>query len=46
LQNSLKKGFLFFFSYTKSENRRAEQVLTNGVGTCGRREEGGKGVGK
>jgi hypothetical protein len=28
--------FLFLFSYTKSENRRAEQVLSRGIGT-GRR---------
>jgi hypothetical protein len=35
--------FLFF---TKSENRRAEQVLPGGVGTNGRREEMGKGHGR
>jgi hypothetical protein len=25
----------FFFSFTKSENRRAEQVLSGGVGNSG-----------
>jgi hypothetical protein len=35
----------FFFSFTKSENRRAEQVLPGkrGFGTDGRREEVEKG---
>jgi hypothetical protein len=38
----LKKEISFFFSFTKSDNRRAEKVLSEGVGTSGRREEVGK----
>jgi hypothetical protein len=34
----------FFFSYTNSENRRAEQGKLGGVGTSGRWEGVGKGV--
>jgi hypothetical protein len=37
--------FLLFFSYTKSENRRAEQVLPGEAGTGGSGEEGGNGEG-
>jgi hypothetical protein len=37
-----KMSFFFIFSYTKSENRRAEQVLPGGIGTSGRGEEVGK----
>jgi hypothetical protein len=44
LHSYLKKQHFFFF--TKSENRRAEQVLSGGVGTSGRREEVGKGCGR
>jgi hypothetical protein len=35
-----------FFSFTKSENRRMEQVLPGGLGTSGRVEEVGKGCGR
>jgi hypothetical protein len=35
-----------FFSFTKSENRRVEQVLPGVVGTIGRGEEVGKGHGR
>jgi hypothetical protein len=34
--------FFFSFSYTKSENRKVEQVLPGGIGTGGRGEEVGK----
>jgi hypothetical protein len=36
----------FIISLRKFKNRRVEQVLFNGVGTSGRREEVGKGCGK
>jgi hypothetical protein len=36
----------FFFSFTKLENRRAEQVLSREVGTSGRGLEVGKGWGR
>jgi hypothetical protein len=42
----LKQAKLSFFSFTKSENRRAEQVLPGEVGTSGRGEEAGKGCKK
>jgi hypothetical protein len=32
----INKQKLLFFSFTKSENRRAEQVLSGGVGTSGK----------
>jgi hypothetical protein len=35
----------FSFSFTKSENRRAEQVLLGGVGTDERGRKRGKGIG-
>jgi hypothetical protein len=35
----------FFSSFTKSENRRVEQVLSGGVGTSGRGRRWEKGVG-
>jgi hypothetical protein len=39
----LSKNVIFFsFSYIKSENRRAEQLLPGGVSTDGSREEVGK----
>jgi hypothetical protein len=39
----VKKNVIFFFFFTKSENRRAEQVLSGGLvsvegGGCGERE--------
>jgi hypothetical protein len=37
---------VFFFSFTKSENRRAEQVTSAWVGTSGREEKVGKGCGR
>jgi hypothetical protein len=43
-----KKNVLFsssFFNYTKSKNRRAEQVLPGGTGICRRGRKWGKGVG-
>jgi hypothetical protein len=38
----LNKQKCHFFSFTKSENRRAEQVLPGRVGTSGRRGGGGE----
>jgi hypothetical protein len=35
----------YMYIFTKSENRRAEQVLCGGVGTSKREIRGGKGVG-
>jgi hypothetical protein len=34
----------FFFSFTKSENRRVEQVLPGGIGATGRGAGGGERV--
>jgi hypothetical protein len=31
-----KQKYLLFFSFTKSDNRRAEQILPGGVGTTRR----------
>jgi hypothetical protein len=46
LNNYLKQTKLsFFFSFTKLENRRVEKALSGGVGTSGRGENVGKGVG-
>jgi hypothetical protein len=36
----------FFFSFTNSENRRAEQVLLGRVGTSGKGQKVGKGSGR
>jgi hypothetical protein len=37
---------VFFFPFTKSENRREEQVLPGGIGTSEREKEMGKGCGR
>jgi hypothetical protein len=42
----LKQTKMFFFSFTKSEDRRVEQVLPGEVGTSGIGEEVGKGCGR
>jgi hypothetical protein len=42
LQSYLKQTKCHFFSFTKSENRRAEQVLLGGVGNSGSGEDVGK----
>jgi hypothetical protein len=42
LCNYLKQAKMSFFSFTKSENKRVEQVLPGRVSTCGKREEVGK----
>jgi hypothetical protein len=39
----LKQAKMLFFYFTKLENRRAQQVLSGGVGTSGREEEVEKG---
>jgi hypothetical protein len=43
---NLKQTKMSFFSFTKSENKRAEQILRGGVGTSGRGEIMGKGHGR
>jgi hypothetical protein len=45
LGSYLKQTKISFFSYTKLENRRVEQVLLGRVGTSGM-EEVGKGYGR
>jgi hypothetical protein len=41
----LKQAKISFFSFTKSENRRVEQVLLGGLVPEGERRRWGKGVG-
>jgi hypothetical protein len=42
----LKQVKCYFFSFTKLENRKAEQVLGRVVSTSGSGEEVGKGLGR
>jgi hypothetical protein len=46
LCSHLKQTKKIFFPFTKSEVRKAEQVLSGGIGTSGREEELGKGCGR
>jgi hypothetical protein len=45
LLSSTSKNVILFVCFTKSENRRVEQVLSKEVGTSGRGEDVGKSVG-
>jgi hypothetical protein len=45
LYNYLKQTKMSFFSFTKSENRRAEQVLFEELVAVARRRRWGKGMG-
>jgi hypothetical protein len=42
----LNKQKYLFFSLTKSENKRSEQILSGEVGSSGRGEDVGKGYGR
>jgi hypothetical protein len=42
LYGNFKQTKMSFFSFSKSENMREEQILPGGVGTSGRRKKLGK----